>query len=284
MAEKLSALLAGGARLLAGAGVGPARLEAEVLLAHVLATSRAGVLARLDDRLPEETVRGYRELVRRRAGGYPLQYLTGRQEFMSLEFVVTPDVLIPRADTESLVEACLRHASGALRAADVGTGSGAIAVSLARYLPPGSRVWATDTSPAALAVARENARRLGAAVDFRQGDLLEPLADRRGRLDLVVSNPPYIPTATLPWLPPEVRHEPREALDGGPDGLAVYRRLLPQAAGWLAPGGFLAVEVGDGQGGAVAALAEREGFREVRLLPDAGGRERVVLACWGNCS
>ncbi|MDN5325454.1 MAG: release factor glutamine methyltransferase [Moorella sp. (in: firmicutes)] len=268
------------ARRLAAGGVERPRLEAEVLLSWACDLTRPRLLARLEERLVPAAAARFWPAIDRRAAGYPLQYLTGHQEFMSLDFKVTPAVLIPRQDTEVVVEAVLERLDpgGSYTIADCGTGSGAIALSLAHYLPR-ARVYATDISPAALAVARENARKLGLAarVALYQGDFLAPL--RGLKLDVLVSNPPYIPTAALPVLPVDVRSEPRLALDGGPDGLDAYRLLLPGAAGLLRPGGLLALEIGFDQGQAVKDLARAVGaYRNEQILPDNAGRDRCFLA------
>lgn len=270
--------------LLERAGVEQPRLEAEVLLAAVIGLTRTKVVTHPEYVLAGEARDNFWQLVDKRARGYPLQYLTGCQEFMSLPFKVTPNVLIPRGDTEVLVEAVLNRVDKNRRwlAADVGTGSGAIAVSLAYYLPK-AFIYALDISPAALKVAEENARNLGVAdrISFFQGDLLEPLLQQPERamsLDAVLANLPYIPTAEWDRLPPEVRHEPRLALDGGPDGLTLYRRLLPQAAKILKPGGLLALEIGFGQGEKIKELAKATGaYTAGEILRDWAGRERCFL-------
>lgn len=252
--------------------------DAALLLAGVLGVDRARLVIEAGQGISPDRLSFYEGLIRRRGSREPLQYILGRQEFMSLEFAVNNFVLIPRPETEILVEEALARLRPLAEpvVADIGTGCGAIAVSLACY-HHGCRVLATDVSAAALAVARENAARHGVAerVEFLPGDLLEPVA---GPLDAVLSNPPYIPTAQLAGLAPEVRdHEPREALDGGDDGLAVIRRLIPAAAAMLAPGGFLAVEIGMGQARPVEALAG-ESFRRVEIKADYAGIERVVVA------
>ncbi|KKM10849.1 hypothetical protein SY88_12205 [Clostridiales bacterium PH28_bin88] len=282
-----------GAARLAQAGVGPARLEAEVLLAATYGWTRAGLLVRLAEPITPAGYLRYIEMVEKRAGGYPLQYLTGHQEFMSLDFLVTPAVLIPRADTEVLVEAVLELAGreqGPWSVVDVGTGSGAIAISLAHYLPEGSRVWAVDLSDEALELARTNANRNGVDVTFVHGDLLEPflLTKKKQEIsprvanplfDVVVSNPPYIPTGELAGLAPELAFEPCAALDGGEDGVEVYRRLVPQACRALRSGGYLAVEVGWNQGPPVVELISSAGcFEKACIRQDYAGRDRVVIA------
>lgn len=268
------------ARLLAVGGVERPRLEAEVLLGWACNLSRPRLFARLEEELVPAAAGRFWPAINRRAAGYPLQYLTGYQEFMALNFKVTPAVLIPRQDTEVVVEAVLERLDPceSYIIADCGTGSGAIALSLAHYLPR-ALVYATDISPAALAVARENARKLGLAarVTFRQGDFLVPLQGLK--LDALVANPPYIPTTALAGLPADVRSEPRLALDGGPDGLDAYRILLPGAPGLLRPGGLLALEIGSGQGQAVKDLALAGGaYRDQQILRDYAGRDRCFLA------
>ncbi|MCS7178842.1 MAG: peptide chain release factor N(5)-glutamine methyltransferase [Anaerolineae bacterium] len=251
-----------------------ARLEAEVLLAHVTRLSRTALLAHPERLLTAEERVRYTDLLDRRRAGVPLPYLTGRVEFLDLEFTVTPAVLIPRPETEMLVERALEWAPRT--AVDVGTGSGCIAVTLAVRLPH-ARVFATDLSYAALEVARMNAQRYGVAdrIHFLQADLATPL---RGPVDLVVSNPPYVAGEEWGSLPESVReYEPRLALDGGPGGLRVIRRLLRNAARWLRPGGVLLMEIGAGQGADALALARTAlpGAR-ARLYPDLAGRDRVL--------
>ena len=254
-------------------------LDAAILLAAVLDCDRVALLTHPERRLDAAQRARYRSLVRRRASGTPVAYLTGSHPFFDLELTVTPDVLIPRPETEHLVEAALAWAGGRapeLRVVDVGTGSGALAVTLAKHLT-GARVMALDCSRAALHVARQNARRydLGARVCCVQGDLLAPLA-RRGVFDLIVANLPYVAHDELAALP-VAQHEPRLALDGGPDGLDVIRRLLRQAPERLAPVGLLLLEIGAGQGERVAALA-RAAFPEacITIQTDYAGHDRVV--------
>ena len=267
------------------------RLDAEVLLRYLLGISRTELYRDLDEALPALVLSRYRELLSRRAAGEPLQYLTGQREFMGLEFLVSPAVLIPRPETEIVVERAVELAQKELSPAqvqsltivDLGTGSGAIAVSLAKFLPR-ARVYGVDISGAALAVAWENARRHGVAgrVTLCCGNFLAPLAalDLFARVDLLVSNPPYIPREELDNLPREVREfEPRRALDGGRDGLDYYRRLAAGAPAFLRPGGWMVLEVGQGQAAAVQEILGKTGsFSSFRIVPDLAGIPRVVAA------
>lgn len=252
-------------------------LDAPILLAHVLGVDRVALIAHPERPLTPAESAQFCALIERRAAGEPVPYLTGRRAFFDQTLIVTPDVLIPRPETEHLIEAALDWARGRdprdLRIADIGTGSGAIAVTLAAHLP-GAHLWAVDVSAAALDVARKNAARAGVEVAFLHGDLLGPLRDQP--LDLIAANLPYIPRADLDALP-VAQHEPRLALDGGPDGLGLIRRLLDQAPPVLAPGGLLLLEIMAGQGAAVTALA-RAAFpgADVRVIPDLAGHDRVV--------
>ena len=251
---------------LEAAGVDTPRLDAQVLLAHVLGADRSALfLAPRRELTPDEAGR-FRDLVTRRwREREPVAYLTGVKGFRRLELEVDPRVLVPRPETEHLVEAALDLPEGA-RVVDVGTGSGAVALALKDERPDLSVV-ATDASADALDVARANARRLGLDVEFLLGDLLEPVD---GAVDAVVSNPPYVEAGAA--LPPEVaRHEPAGALFGGDDGLDVVRRLVAQAR---AP--FLALEIGEGQAPAVMSLCH--GFSDVSVVRDLAGIERVVVA------
>ncbi len=253
-----------------------ARLDAEVLLAHCLGRRRVDLYTRREEPLGEPEEQAYRVLLERRAAGEPVSYLTGRKEFFGLTFLVDRRVLIPRPETEVLVERALDCARAlgrpALRIADIGTGSGCIAIALACHLPA-ARIYATDLSAEALELAVENARRYGVAeqVRFLQGDLCAPLPEP---VDLLLSNLPYTIWEMLPK--GITAYEPRLALDGGADGLALYRRLLPQAARYLRPGGFVLLEVGDGQSEAVRALVRESPDLPVRMWPDYAGVERVL--------
>jgi release factor glutamine methyltransferase len=265
------------------------RRDAETLLAHLLAHDRAWVFAHPEAELDSDQIEAFRELTARRAAHEPLQYLTGLQEFYGLPLRVTPDTLIPRPETELLVEAVLGWASTQskpLRMLDVGTGTGAIALALAAHLPA-AEVVACDLSAAALAVARDNAEQLDVAgqvgvgrVSFVQSDLLDALTpelDAGGLFDAIVSNPPYVPTADAATMQPEVvDHEPHLALFAGDDGLEVYRRLIPQAEAALHPGGLLALEFGFGQRDALSDLLS--GWDDVRFLEDYAGIPRIALA------
>ncbi len=262
------------ARIRAG-GVDHARLTAEVLLAHVLGLSRAQMLARLERDLGEAERARFEALVGRAAAGEPLAYLTGQREFFGLDFEVTPDVLVPRPETELLVERALAMlGAGSVHVVDVGTGSGIIAVTVAARRPL-AHVTALDVSPAALTVARRNAERLGVAerVRFRQQDLLDPAPEAA---DLICANLPYIPAADLATLDVS-RHEPRLALDGGPDGLDLIRRLVAQAVTVLAAQGGVLLEIEARQGPAVETLcASAFPGASIEIVRDLAGLDRVV--------
>ena len=266
-------------------GIENPRLDAEVLLSALLGRDRMYLYVHFDEPLEPEELARFRGYVKERATHTPLAYVLGRREFMGLDFRVTRDTLIPRPDTEILVQCavdflCARLEAGATACtiADIGTGTGAIALSTLHYTE-GTRADAVDISPAAAAVARENAERLGLTerIDIHVGDLLAPLAG--GRYDMILSNPPYIPTADIATLMPEVRsYEPHLALDGGADGLNIYRRLMADAPTLLKEGGAVAVEVGIDEAAAVAALAmAHPRIVRTETLKDLGGIERVVV-------
>lgn len=265
-------------------GVEEPRLAAEVLLAHALAVRKIELYTNYENVVPPESLTIFRDLVARAAAGEPIAYLVGYREFFSLKFKVTPDVLIPRPETETLVDAVI-HAvrqrgqdPAGLRILDVATGSGCIAIVLARHLA-GARVIATDISESALAVARENAESHKAAVEFRHGPFFEPLAGEPP-FDYVCSNPPYIAENEWPTLPRTVRdYEPRSALAGGPEGLDVIGPLFAEAPSRLAEGGMLFVEVGYNQAGRVVQLAESvAGLSDIHTVRDNLGHERLVVA------
>ena len=256
-------------------GIEGGRLDAELLLGDTLALDRVGLYLNYDRPLSAMELESFRAAVARRAKREPLQYIRAQAEFWSLPFTVSPAVLIPRSDTEVLVEEALKRIAGPGRILDVGTGSGAIAIAIAHERPE-ARVEAVDLSPAALAVARGNAEANGVAerVTFSQGDLRQL---QGAGYDLVVSNPPYIPSADLAALMPEVREfEPLLALDGGADGLSAYRLLAAQARALLKPGGWLLLEVGIGQAEAVTELLRAAGLVEIFTRADYAGVARVV--------
>jgi release factor glutamine methyltransferase len=275
-AERIESLLAEGIRTLAGgpAAPGASSLDAQLLLAAVLAVPRAQLLSHPEGRPTPRQAAGYRRLIARRAAGEPLAYLTGRREFWSLELEVTPQVLIPRPETELLVERALALGPAEARVADLGTGSGAIALALARELPRW-RLIATDVSAPALAVARANAAALGAPnVQFRQGSWFEPLAAER--FELLVSNPPYVAADDPVLDDPALRSEPRLALTPGADALAHLRALARGAAAHLVAGGWLLLEHGTTQGAALRAELVAAGFAHVRSHRDLAGHERMT--------
>jgi release factor glutamine methyltransferase len=261
-------------------GLESARLEAELLLAHVLSIRRLDLYLQHERPLTEAEIAAYREAVRRRLRREPLQYITGVAHFRELELRVDARVLIPRPETEILVGCVLQRAGAAASVLDVGTGSGAIALSLARE-GDFTRIVATDLSADALAVAAENAARAGLAerVELRRGALWEPLRDDE-RFDVIVSNPPYVAEAERPALAPEVREwEPAGALFGGADGYSVLAALVTGAPARLAADGLLALEVGATQAREVARRAEATGaYQQVDVERDLAGHERVVLA------
>ncbi|NJD38542.1 MAG: peptide chain release factor N(5)-glutamine methyltransferase [Geobacter sp.] len=259
-------------------GIENARREAEWLLCAATALDRMGLYLNFDRPLHDHELTVYRSMVARRGKREPLQHILGTQEFDGLEFMVSPAALIPRHDTEVLVATACAQASSAATVLDIGTGSGCVAVALARRLPRAA-VTAIDLSPDALALARRNAEQHQVAIEFLLGSFFQPVADRC--FDLIVSNPPYIPTRDLATLEPEVRDfDPRLALDGGPDGLDAYRSLVSAAPHYLAPGGWLLLEVGAGQDAAVAELCAAAGFGAILTVPDGAGIQRVVGGVW----
>jgi len=264
-------------------GVEGGRLDAELLLAHVLDLRRLDLYLQHDRPLLPVELDTFKALLKRRAVREPLQHLLGTATFREVELVADGRALIPRPETEVLVEEVLRWAQDApetrLTAVDIGTGTGAIALSLLKE-GPFQRVIATDPSTRALELAGENARRLGLQeqIEFREGALYAPLNPGE-RFHVIVSNPPYIPDGDREGLDPEVREwDPPSALFAGPEGLDVILPLVEGASEFLIPQGLLAMEVGDGQAGKVArAMEQTEAFREIRIRPDLAGRERVVL-------
>jgi release factor glutamine methyltransferase len=262
-----------GARLLEDASIAAPRLTAEVLLAHAMRCERVYLYAHPERELQEVEWLHYGRYLHERLNGKPTQYITKRQEFYGREFRVTQDVLIPRPETEHVVETALQAARGARRVLDVGTGSGALAVTL--ELETGAEAWATDISPAAVAVAAGNAQRLGAPVNLVVCDLMEAIA--AGTMDLIVSNPPYVPLTQQQGLQREVRDwEPHVALFAGETGFEIYDRIAADAPRVLRPGGWLILELGFGSRDHVANLLSR--WRDVRIDPDLAGIPRVIAA------
>ena len=265
-----------GTQLLEEAAIAVPRLTAEVLLAHALQRDRAYLYAHSDEELSERAWIHYGRYLHERLNGKPTQYITGRQEFYGREFRVTRDVLIPRPETEHLIEASLERIRPGDVILDAGTGSGAIAITLASERA--AHVLATDISPAALCVARENARKLGAGVTFLACDLVSCLAGRS--LDVLVSNPPYVPEADRIGLQREVRDwEPHVALFGGPTGLEMYQRLIAEAERVLRPRGWLLVELGYNSLEPVRNMLG-SGWSETEVRHDLAGLPRVLAARW----
>jgi release factor glutamine methyltransferase len=273
------AIRQGEARLSAGPHPDRARRDAETLLLHVIRNTRAAMLVRWKEVLEESEAQALKGLLERRLAGEPIQYIMGETEFYGLPFHVAPDVLIPRPETEHLVEEALRAAARftAPRIVDIGTGSGAIAVALAHHLPQ-AEVTSIDLSATALAIAAENAEQNGAAhIRFLEGDLLTPV--QAERFEMIVSNPPYVPLTDRPTLSVEVREfEPSLALFAGDDGLSIYRRLIPAAYEHLVPGGFLLLEIGYGQQRSIQNLLAASGFNGIRFIPDLRNIPRFACA------
>jgi release factor glutamine methyltransferase len=274
------------------AGIGAARLEAQLLLTHVLHCSRTQLYMQFDKPLADGELAGYRELIKRRLAGEPVAYLIGEHEFWGLPVYVDPSVLVPRPDTETVVEVARdtrADKKAPCRVLDLCTGSGALALALAKELPAAT-VIATDISAAAVAIATRNVERndkaiggeagevKGAArITVREGDLWSAVAGE-APFDLIVSNPPYIATSVIATLSAEVKREPVLALDGGSDGLVFYDRICADAIAHLAPGGALVVEHGYDQAETVRARFEKAGFADIKLVHDLGKNPRVTWA------
>lgn len=258
------------------------RLDAEVLLSDLLGMERIKLYVNYDLPLKEDELASFRNLIRRRAKRVPVAYLTGHREFMSLDFQVTENVLIPRPETELLVEEVIKYCGEQElkepNIVDVGTGSGAIAVSLGYYLE-GAKVLGIDISEEALEVARNNIKshNLSERVKVVQGDLLKPLIRlNKDNVDVVISNPPYISSEEMEDLPPEVKQEPALALDGGKRGLLFYEKILPQAAEVMKPGGLLALEIGNNQAESIKKMSGPL-WKEINLVKDYAGHDRVLI-------
>ena len=282
--QTIRCVLVGATQRLKAGGIDLARLDAEVLMCHALRAEKSQLYVSLDE--PLELCARYRfdELLARRLHREPIAYITGCQEFWSLDFLVTPDVLIPRPETERLVEISLQCAGAfdsnlPLRVLDIGTGSGAIAVTLAKELPR-AQVVATDVSPATLEIARHNAARQRVAdrIQFRTSNLFDTVGEHR--FDVIVSNPPYVESGELAMLAPEVSQwEPRTALDGGLDGLDYYRGIIAQGFRHLLPGGALIMEIGAAMAGEIGGLLSAAGeYTPPLIYQDYARKDRVIVA------
>lgn len=264
-------------KLLESKGVADCKLDSLYLLEEVTGHDRMWFLLNGNDEMPEAELTKYNEYIELRAARIPLQHITGKQEFMGLEFRVSKDVLVPRQDTEILVEAAGKYVQG-LKVLDMCTGSGCIAISLKKLYAP-DKVTAVDISEAALGIARHNAMVNQTDIEFVQGNLFENVSIQESRFDVIVSNPPYIPTKVIEGLEEEVKsHEPMLALDGYEDGLYFYREIIKAAPGYLKKGGRLMFEIGHDQAEAVSGLLEAEGFTDISVLKDYAGLDRVVYA------
>jgi release factor glutamine methyltransferase len=280
-------LLGWGAEFLSQIGVESARLDAELLLGHILGWSRERLWLNHELSVEATQREQFEHALRRRAQREPVAYITGVREFWSLDFCVTPEVLIPRPETELLVELALRGMRPhkvpglRLRVIDLGTGAGAIAVSLAKECE-NVEVWATDLSLGALKVAEGNARRhkVEDRIRFLQGDLFEPVMEAKNSFDMIISNPPYVRRNEIKDLPPDVREwEPLLALDGGADGLDVYRRIIKEGAVYLKDGGSMLLEIGADMGNDVSRLFEGNGgYSDISVNADYAGKFRVAVA------
>jgi len=290
--------LAEGSASLAAVGIENPGLDSSLLLAEVLNTSRSKLTAAGNDNISKASAAAFRKLINRRQAGECIAYILGRKEFYCLEFLVNPSVLVPRPDTETLVDVALKimvngaeQAAGnrdemnkqPYRALDLCTGSGAIAIVL-KHLAPGLEVWATDISAEALETAKTNAARLlpPNSIRFFQGNLYDalpsspPLLTAHSSFLIILANPPYIPTTEIPSLAPEVRMEPALALDGGNDGLDVIRKIVSRAPEFLGPGGILLLEADPRQMKKIAALYKKAGFSDIQTHVDLSDRERVI--------
>lgn len=274
-------LLQQGSLLLKETGIEEYELDARLLLEHICKTDRNYLLLHGQENVPVDKELQYRECIEKRRVHFPLQYILGEQEFMGLSFCVTPDVLIPRQDTEILVEAALRLTEKNTHGdvLDICTGSGCILLSFLEYKKRKDELWngiGTDISEKALDIARENGRRLNSDAKFVLTDLTDGIA---GQYDVILSNPPYIPPKVIATLMPEVKdHEPHLALDGGEDGLDFYRRIAGESQRLLKPTGILLLEIGSEQAKDVASILEKNGFSHIYVKKDYAGLDRVVIA------
>ena len=262
-----------GAETLERAGIPDAKLDAWYLLEYVTGISRASYFGDPKREVPKEQAESYREVILRRAGHIPLQHITGEQEFMGYTFLVNPDVLIPRQDTETLTEEALKFTKPGMKVLDMCTGSGCILISLLKSCP-GLKGTGCDISEKALKMARENGRRLQVEASWIQSDLFEQISER---FDLIVSNPPYIRTGVIEELQEEVRlHDPWIALDGKKDGLYFYRRIIAESTGYIRDNGAMMFEIGHDQAEDVVRLMEEAGYTQIRVKKDLAGLDRVV--------
>ncbi len=262
-----------GENILHMADVTDARTDAWLLLEQVCRIDRSFYYLHMEEDLAEEQLSEYKIALKKRAEHVPLQYIIGETEFMGLKFKVNSNVLIPRQDTETLVEEALKVVTPGMHVLDLCTGSGCIIVSILHNVPQAEGT-ATDISKQALLVAKENAKQNGVQVNFERSDLFDAVT---GVFDVIVSNPPYIPSGEVPKLMPEVRSfEPMEALDGREDGLYFYRKIVASCPEHLKPGGRILFEIGYDQGRAVSGLLEEAGFQEIRIVKDLAGNDRVV--------
>ncbi|MCJ9430447.1 peptide chain release factor N(5)-glutamine methyltransferase [Kordiimonas marina] len=276
--QAIASVLKAATDRLAAAGIVTARLDAEILLSHVLKLPRLRLYTEQGRALEADEAEAFEALLVRREKGEPVAYLTGSQEFWSLEFKVSPETLIPRPDTETLVEVVTKYAQAPRHILDLGTGTGCILLSILSEYPQAHGL-GVDLMPGAVMLAAENADQLGLAgrAVFKTSDWFSDVQAPEGGFDVIVSNPPYIPSADIGGLMADVRdYEPMSALDGGPDGLAPYKLIAAEAPAYLAGGGLLAVEVGIGQADDVAAILAASGYVDIVITPDLGGINRVV--------
>ncbi len=263
-----------GEALLKENGIDDAKMDAWLLLAMVCKIDRNFYYMHLNEDITEEQLSEYESVLKKRAERIPLQYITGEQEFMGLKFLVNSNVLIPRQDTEVLVEEALKRIKPEMEVLDLCTGSGCIIISIMKNAPKITAV-AADISKQALIVAKENAKLNEVSVRFETSNLFDSI---KGTFDMIVSNPPYIPTAEIEKLMPEVRDfEPYDALDGKEDGLMFYRKIIEEGKQYLKPDGYLMFEIGCSQGGEVSGLMRRAGYCEIKVIKDLAGLDRVVI-------
>lgn len=267
--------------LFSQAGIDTSQLDAELLMAYALHTTRIHIISHSEQLPSDEEIQQFRQMIARRAKREPLAYITGEREFWKLSFDIVPGVLVPRPETETLVETVLSQLRGldSPIMAEIGAGSGCIAISLAMEVPD-AFIYATEVDPVALEVAGRNAlkHRVDDRVKIMEGNLLDPLQfDLHCKLDAVISNPPYIPSGEIDSLQPEVaKYEPRGALDGGPDGMVYHRQILAVAREWLKPGGWVHMEIGIGQAAEVVDYAYKHGYWKARITKDLAGIERII--------